>query len=277
VPVDFKKPAHILVVHGVQTGEDKDIEAAQQIRTLVTRSLSDCYMEKDFVVKGYLYENINDNAQNFYKKIGSALTRSSPLAGKALKTFIDLVGDVVIAAKNNSTAHEIRQGLREEIMKSYRSKNQLIVVAHSLGTIYALDVINELIGSKRYFKGDKYNTWPVQGLVTLGSPLGLGLEIGGLKIFEKCQINSLRDAEFSRFSWHNFYNRLDPIVSGNIFGAPVDIDGSKGPVEMRYGPSILASNWRLRGHVVTSGQQWLLAHVAYWNNPTIGDTLVDML
>ena len=58
-------------------------------------------MEKDFVVKGYLYENINDNAQNFYKKIGSALTRSTPLAGNALKTFIDLVGDVVIAAKNN--------------------------------------------------------------------------------------------------------------------------------------------------------------------------------
>ena len=277
MPVDFKKPAHILVVHGVQTGEDKDIEAAQQIRTLVTRSLSDCHMEKDFVVKGYLYENINDKAQNFYKKIGSALTRSTPLAGNALKTFIDLVGDVVIAAKNNSTAHEIRQGLREEIMKSYRSKNQLIVVAHSLGTIYALDVINELIGSKRYFKGDKYNTWPVQGLVTLGSPLGLGLEIGGLKIFEKRQINSLRDAEFSLFSWHNFYNRLDPIVSGNIFGAPVGIDGSKGPVETRYGPSVLASNWRLRGHVVTSGQQWLLAHVAYWNNPTIGDTLVDML
>jgi hypothetical protein len=46
---------------------------------------------------------------------------------------------------------------------------------------------------------------------------------------------------------------------------------------MRYGPSVLASNWLLKGHVVTSGQQWLLAHFAYWSNPVIGDRLVDML
>lgn len=277
MPVDFKKPAHILVVHGVQTGEDADIKAEQQIRALMTRSLAEMHVEKEFDVKGYLYENINDEAQDFYKLIGTAISAGKPLIGKALDKLIDLAGDVVTAAKNTSTAHKIRKGLRDSILESYRSRNQLVIVSHSLGTIYALDVINELIARKNYFKGDNYNSWPVQGLITMGSPLGLALEIAGIKIFEKRTINNIADAEFALFPWHNYFNRLDPVVSGNIFGTPVDVDGARGPVELRYGPSIQGANWLLQGHVVTSGQQWLLAHTAYWNNPAIGDRLIDML
>jgi hypothetical protein len=114
-------------------------------------------------------------------------------------------------------------------------------------------------------------------LITMGSPLGLGLEIAGIKIFEKRVINSIPGAKFALFPWHNYFNRLDPIVSGNIFGTPVDVEDARGPVEMRYGPSVQGSNWLLQGHVVTSGQQWLLAHTAYWNNPAIGDRIIDML
>jgi hypothetical protein len=277
MPVDFKKPAHILVVHGVQTGEDSSIKSEQQIRALLTRSLADIHVEKDFEVSAFLYENINDDAQHFYQLIGSAITKGKPLIGKALDTVIDLAGDVVTAAKNTSTAHKIRKGLRDKILESYRSKNQVVIVSHSLGTIYALDVVNELIANNNYFKGDDYNSWPVQGLITMGSPLGLGLEMAGIKIFEKRVINTIADAKFALFPWHNYYNRLDPVVSGNVFGTPVQIDGARGPVEMRYGPSIQGTNWLLQGHVVTSGQQWLLSHTAYWNNPTIADRIIDML
>lgn len=277
MPVNFSKPAHVLAVHGVQTSEDGKIESDKQIRALMTRSLADIHVEKDFDVKGYFYEDLNDNAMKFYKRIATALTSGKPLAGQALKVVIDLVGDVVIAAKNTSTAHKIRKGLRKQILDSYRSGNQLVVVAHSLGTVYALDVINELIADGRYFKGDDRRTWPVQGFVSMGSPLGLGLEFTGVKVFEKRTINSIPGTRYSLFPWHNYYNRLDPIVSGNIFGVPVDVDGAKGPVEARYGPDIQAASWLLQGHIVTSGQQWLLSHVAYWNNPMIGDRLVDML
>jgi hypothetical protein len=277
MPVDFKKPAHILAVHGVQTGEDGDIKSDQQIRALVTRSLADIHVEKEFQVNGYVYENINDNSQKFYKLIADALSAGNPLVATALDKAIDLIGDVVTAAENTSTAHTIRKGLRDAILASYRSHNQLVIVAHSLGTVYALDVINQLIADARYFKGDDRKTWPVQGFVSMGSPLGLGLDIAGVKIFEKRKINSIPGASFSLFPWHNYYNRLDPVVSGDIFGSPVPIDNARGPVEMRYGPSVLASNWLLKGHVVTSGQQWLLAHFAYWSNPVIGDRLVDML
>ncbi|MCL6416819.1 hypothetical protein MIB92_14255 [Aestuariirhabdus sp. Z084] len=275
--IDFKRPAHVIVVHGVQTGEDENIHSDQQIRSLINRSLVDSHLEKEFLVKGYLYENINDQAQEFYQLIAKTITRGSPLTGTMLNKFIDVAGDVVTAAKNTSTAHKIRKGLREIILDSYRSKNQVVVVAHSLGTIYALDVINEIIRNSRYYKGDDRTTWPVQGLLTMGSPLGLGLTISGINIFDKRKINSIENAEFSLLPWHNYYNRLDPIVSGSLFGTPTEIDSSKGPVEQRYGPSVLASNWLLQGHVVTSGEQWLFAHVSYWNNPAIGDKLVDMI
>jgi hypothetical protein len=277
MPVDFRKPAHVLAVHGVQTSENSEIQSEQQIRRLLVRSLADIHVDREFDVRGYLYEDINDNAVRFYKTLTGALTSSQPLAGKALKTFIDLAGDVVIAAKNTSTAHRIRKGLRQAILDSYRGGHQLVVVAHSLGTVYALDVINALIRDGRYFKGDDRRTWPVQGLVTLGSPLGLGLEFAGVKIFEMRDIASIADARYSLFPWHNYFNRLDPIVSGNIFGSPVAIEGASGPVEQRYGAVVQASNWLLQGHVVGSGQQWLLAHVEYWDNPVIGDRLVDML
>lgn len=275
--IDFKKPAHILAVHGVQTGENKNIKCDQQVRSLLMRSLSDNHLEKQFLVDSYLYEDINDDAQKFYTYLASALSAGKPLTGKALKTVIDLAGDVVTAASNTSTARKIRAKLHKKILASYKANNQLIIVAHSLGTIYAMDVINELIANDQYFKGDDKATWPVQGFISMGSPLGLALEIGGAKIFEKRELHSVTNAEVSLFPWHNYFNRLDPIVSGNIFGTPLEIDGAKGPVEMRYGPTVLGSNWLLKGHVVTSGQQWLMAHTAYWNNPVIGDRMVDML
>lgn len=278
MPIDFKKPADILVVHGVQTSEDGKIDSDKQISQLVNRALSESHIiDKKFGVRGFFYENINDKSQELYQLIGKALTAGKPLVGKALETAIDLVGDVVTAAKNTSTAQKIRNRLRKEILKSYASGRQLLLVAHSLGTIYSLDAITELIDDGRYFKGDKIDTWPVQGFVTMGSPLGLGLEFAGVKVFEKRAIRSVPGAGFAIFPWHNYYNPLDPIVSGSLFGVPTAIEGSQGPVERRYGPDLLDTNWKLKGHAVTSGQQWLFAHVQYWTNPSIGDRIIDML
>ena len=277
MPVDFKKDAHILAVHGVQVGTDKKITSDDKIRTLVTKSLAASHLDKKFAVSGFFYEDINDDAQKFYQLIGSAITNGKPLVGKLLKTVIDLAGDVVTAAKNTSTAKKIRNKLRKQILESFKTGNQLVVVSHSLGTVYALDVVNELIRTDGFFNGDDRNTWPVQGLVTMGSPLGLDLDLGGIKIFEKRKIETIQNADFRVMRWHNFFNRLDPVVSGNVFGKPIELKGAKGPVEKRYGADVMASHWSLQGHVVVSKNQWLLSHTAYWKNPRIGDRLVDIL
>jgi hypothetical protein len=79
------------------------------------------------------------------------------------------------------------------------------------------------------------------------------------------------------FPWHNFYNRLDTVVSGDVFGKTVKLTGAIGPVEKRYGPQTQEKQWLLHGHAVTSGKQWLLAHTAYWDNPRVGDRIVDMM
>ena len=275
--VDFTKQAHILTVHGVQTSEDKKIDSDDQIRKLVTKSLDQNHLQRDFAVSGFFYEDINDKAQQFYKLIAGAIAGGNKLTAKAVKTVVDLVGDVVTAAGNTSTAKQIRQKLVAQILDSYNNGHQLVLVSHSLGTIYALDVVCELMQQPGLFDGDDMTTWPVQGLVTMGSPLGLEIDLPGLKIFEKRTIQPVRNASFEVFPWHNFYNRLDPIVSGNVFGVPVEIKGSKGPVEKRYGDDTMAAHWRLQGHAVTSGAQWLLAHTAYWKNPKIGDRIIDML
>ncbi|MDX1410825.1 MAG: hypothetical protein R3351_01590 [Nitrospirales bacterium] len=275
--VDFRKEAHILAVHGVQLGEDESIKSEELVRKLVTKSLSQSHLEREFEVFGFFYEDINDQAQKFYKAIASAVSSSIPLAGSALKAVIDIAGDVVTASKGTSTAKKIRNKLKKEILRSYKDGHQLVVISHSLGTIYALDVINELIGKEEYYDGDDRNTWPVQGLITMGSPLGLEIEILGATLFEKRQIEPIAKAEFEVFPWHNYFNRLDPIVSGRVFGAPLKVKGARGPVEHRYGEDTKAAQWLLQGHAVTSGKQWLLAHTTYWKNPKVGDRLVDII
>jgi hypothetical protein len=275
--VDFRKDSHILAVHGVQLGEDESIKCEEQIQKLVTKSLSRSHLEREFEVFGFFYEDINDQAQKFYKTIASAVSSGIPLAGPALKAVIDIAGDVVTVAKNTSTAKKIRNKLQKQILRSYKDGHQLVIISHSLGTIYALDVINELIGKEKYFQGDDRNTWPVQGLITMGSPLGLEIETLGATLFEKRNIEPVAHAEFEVFPWHNYFNRLDPIVSGRVFGAPLKVKGARGPVEHRYGEDTKSAQWLLQGHAITSGKQWLLAHTTYWKNPKIGDRLVDLL
>ena len=277
MPVDPRKDAHLLAVHGVQLGSSTDIVSAEQVRSLVDSALDRSHLARDFEVEAYLYEDVNDEAQQFYQVVGSALTSGNPVARAALGSVIDIVGDVVSAAADTSTARKIRDGLRGKILELHEAGHQLVVVSHSLGTVYALDVICELIQGAALFKGDDVATWPIRGLITMGSPLGLDIDLPAGKIFTKRTIPPIENAEYTVFPWHNFFNRLDPVVSGAVFGSPVAVRRGNGPVERRYGGDTQAASWRLQGHAVTSGKQWLLAHTAYWKSARIGDRIVDML
>ena len=62
MPVDFRKEAHVLAVHGVQFGEDESIKSEELTRKLVNKSLSHSHLEREFEVFGYFYEDINDQA-----------------------------------------------------------------------------------------------------------------------------------------------------------------------------------------------------------------------
>ncbi len=276
--VDLAKPPHIVVVHGVQRGSGMNIKLERSVRTLVDRVLKQSHITEDYAVRQYVYEHKNDAhpSVRLAKLIARSISRGRPLAGRALSEVIDLAGDVVINATDSSTAGKIRGKLAEFILDSHERGHRVLLVGHSLGSVYALQTLNELIRAEVLFTGDDRRFWAVQGLVTLGSPLGLDIDLPGLRLFPKVLIEAL-PSEVERLPWHNFYSRHDPVVSGRVFGTKVAVEGSEGPTELRYRADTDAAGWLLHGHFVNSGVRWLLAHTAYWKDPTVGVRLVSML
>ena len=273
--VDFRKPPRILVVHGVQKGGNDELDQHEVIKGLVNRSLMRTGVSREFDSALYKYENINDEAQDTVKLLSKlllgALGVGAPLAALASDTVIDIVGDVISASLQSKTAITIRQGLVEMILEAYEQQIPQLIVAHSLGTVYSLDAINHLMERSDLFDRADISTWPVQGWITLGSPLGLNL-------LGRNHLAQLRGDGTNRFPWYNYWNPMDPVVSGSVLGRPEPLDAQdRGPAGRRFSAALAGSSWNLREHKVTSGKQWLLAHTAYWDNPSIGDSIVNLL
>lgn len=258
--VDPKLPRKILVVHGVQAGTDEDQKQDESIRRLVTARLNGLPVR--FEVELYRYENVNDAAQRRLRDALGLLT-SSLLARRVLDQAADVVGDVAIALHDGSTAASIRAGLRERIMDVFRAGNPLYVVAHSLGTIYSFDVINQLACESGCFDRTSRRTWPVQAFMTLGSPLGL-------EMFQRRRVKAMPPGH-KTFRWINHWDRLDPIVTGSFYGRPQE---GYEIVERFADPD---SGWFVQDRPISTSAAWLLAHVGYWTNPVVGDDLAGLI
>jgi hypothetical protein len=275
---DQKKTAHIIVVHGVQSGNNAQVTTHKRIEALLKASLEAVQLKKEYEVIGYLYEDMNDKAQKVYQRIGKAIATGRPLVGDALHSIIDIAGDVITSAAQTSTAKEILDGLIDRIEQSYAEGHPAVLVSHSLGTVYSLDAVNALMTGDNRFMGDDMSTWPVRGLITMGSPLGLDINLlDRLHVFEKRKLNVVKGADFCFFKWTNFYNPLDPVVGGSLFGKPIAVKGSKGPVELRYENDVQPAHWMLQGQSVVSEDQWLMAHESYYNTAKVGDEIMKTL
>ncbi|MCK5665359.1 MAG: hypothetical protein KAI17_17850, partial [Thiotrichaceae bacterium] len=193
---------------------------------------------------------------------------SSPVGKVLAKPAIDVVGDVVISLSKNSTANKIRKGLKDKILKYYQNGNPLYIVAHSLGTVYAFDVVNELIADNNYFDRNDPLNWPVQGMITLGSPLGLRM----FKSTGRNNARNLGDGQFN-FKWMNYFDVNDPVVSGDIFGKRLN----NYKIAENYRKGTASQGWFIRDYPTDTGKTWLLAHTAYWNVAAVGEGLVNML
>lgn len=260
--VDSSKPKRVLVVHRVQVGKDEDQNQDQDIKELILNRLNDAPLPFD--TEMYRYENINDKAQKALRTVLSLFARNM-IEQKAIDLTVDIIGDVVIALADSSTAQIIRQGLVDRILEIYEEGNPLYLVAHSLGSVYAFDAVNQLIRSGEHFERNNRKTWPVQGLVTVGSPLGL-------KMFKRNRVKSL--GEGSKFlRWINYWDRTDPVVSGSFYGKP---QVGYNIVE-RFATDDENCGWLIQDRVVDIGKAWLMAHVGYWHHPGLGDDLVSLL
>ena len=261
--VDPKQSRKVLVIHGVQIGEAKDQKQNKRIEENIEGRLGGVPLK--FESEMFKYEDLNDKAQKKWKTLLSFLV-TGPVGAVAEKA-LDLVGDVVTAKLNTSTAHEIREKLKARIMEIYEEGNPCYVVAHSLGSIYAFDVVNELMQEKEIFKRTSRKTWPVQGLVTLGSPIGVSLFKKG-----RTRVSNLGEGT-KWFRWINYWDRTDPVVSGSIFGKQV----SGYDIAENYRKEDPKQGWMIRDKPLDTGRTWLLSHVAYWDHPVVGDGLADLI
>lgn len=260
--VDFDKPPRILVVHGVQLGDASDLHQDETLRETLEARLGNIPFE--FSSELYKYEDLNDRAKDKLKAL-LILFQTSLIARAVLVAAIDVIGDVVINLANGSTAHQIRKGLKDRILQIHDQGEPLFIVAHSLGSIYAFDVVNALMKDRRFFDRSSRETWPVQGLVTIGSPIGLSM-------FKRNGVTAL-GAGTPFFNWRNFWNRTDPVVSGSFYGKPRQ--GYE--ITERFAVDQPGCGWFIRDTVVDMGKVWLPAHVAYWTSPVVGDQILELV
>jgi hypothetical protein len=262
--VDPGMTRKVVVVHGVQSGPDnlnQDVLIGDLIKSRIGK------IPISYACELYKYENLNAATLEKYKKLLD-LMAVVPIGQTIGDALIEMVGDVVISLENGKTAQFIREGMRQKILDIYTAGNPCYIVAHSLGTIYAFDVLNSLIGDGEHFDPGSRKTWPIQGLLTLGSPIGLNM-------FKVTGRNSIRDFGLGDkwFRWLNIFDPNDPVVSGNIFGQ--HLSGYKIAENFLSGDP--KQGWVIRDISADTGKSWLMAHTAYWHSPVVGDKLVDMI
>lgn len=256
---DPHKAKRILVVHGISTGTDADLYQNKRLESTMRQRLT---MPVDFMVDMFLYESMNDSSQQILQAINTVFTRSL-IAETVIDYTIDMVGDVVQYLIKSTTGREITDKLKQRIMHNFEfDHNPLTIVAHSLGSLYAFDAVMELIvENPSLFNPDGRGTWPVQSLVTIGSPVGL-------PFFNDRQLQSIPVGR-SQIRWFNYYDALDPIVSGNIFGNPTE--------KLHIAGKFATTGWDIRDVVLNNGSSWLSAHTGYWENQSLADDLISII
>ena len=265
MPVDPSKPRKVLVVHGVQTGTNADLDQDRLIDELIRSRIGNLPLAYECSL--FRYEDLNDKAVRKYQKLVGLLV-SNPAGQVVADKVIDLVGDVVSSLSKNSTANQIRAGLRKAVLDIFAAGNPCYIVAHSLGSIYAFDVLNGLIADGDHFNRSSRKSWPVQGLMTIGSPIGLDM----FKVTGRDRITDFGTGD-KWFRWLNIWDPNDPVVSGNIFGQ--HLSGYK--IAENFLSGAPEQGWVIRDISTDTGKSWLLAHTAYWHSPVVGDKLVDMV
>ena len=269
--VDFNNQPNILVIHGVQRGTDDKLTQHKAIEASVQSQLATYRIKCGVDI--FKYEDINDEATFLIKKALAGLT-GNMVVGWVVGSAVDIVGDVAIALSEGPTYQEIKSKFRERILKSYDDERPLFIVAHSLGSIYAFDVVNELMKENDYFKHDQIETRPVQGLLTIGSPLALDLfERDWQDMTNLVPADKSVDDDFKLFPWRNYWDPTDPIVSGSIIGAP----WNEWKFKEKYGDKPYDLGWDLRSRTVITGKAHLGAHFAYWEDPSVANGIRQML
>ncbi|MBI2382003.1 MAG: hypothetical protein HYV16_14715 [Gammaproteobacteria bacterium] len=150
-----------------------------------------------------------------FDKLPEDLTAKGPLAHLMTKLVRDLAfyydpkcllavnpDEADSAQRIRKPAHEVlKYELREILGKYLRPENQVLLIAHSMGSIIAYDVLTELAKEQPSMK--------LHALVTIGSPLGLPL----VKRHATHDKSPARTPSNVETAWINFADRRDPVAA----------------------------------------------------------------
>jgi len=277
MPVNFNSKPVILTVHGVQTGSNGE----QNQNKIISKSINTLISELDggpsnfptFDSDIFRYEDINDSSTKFFAKVLASLT-GNQVTGWLVEKTTDLIGDVLLALSQDKTYNEIKSSLREKLDTYSIAGRPVYVVAHSLGSFYAFEVINELMKNAE-FESDNIADWPIHGLVTIGCPLGLDLfKRNNSNLESRKKSNVDITANIIRFPWRNYWDSQDPIVTGSLLGYPEESKFS----ERFDRQQAKKKGWDIRDNKVNSSTSLhLLAHIAYWENSFVAQGIVNLV
>lgn len=126
----------------------------------------------------------------------------------------------------------LRQRLLDQLQALRQEADRLVVVAHSMGTMIAYDVLRRCPGCP-----------PVDTLITLGSPLGI------TEVQEKLVAEGAKGVDFPAATlrrWVNVYDPLDPVC-----GLDPRFANDYAAVDGRRVEDIRESNWGKWRHTIT--------------------------
>lgn len=239
----------VVCLHGIRPDDDTEVAGfSRPLRDLVTQHAEARGVSLGLDWREIVWADILDSHHNAALKKIPAL----PI----LDDVFDLVLDAL--AYSGRAVEEITRHV-DRRLRAVRDETGRppLLVAHSMGSIVSLDLLIRWQLAGR-FNGPR-ETWPVAGLITLGSPAGIEMpifhEIGYLN---RAHVLATHRA-VPGFRWIDIYDGDDPVATGSALGR---LGSKREPLH-----EVRGYDRHCAGSFETDSGWHFGAHVAYWSDP----------
>lgn len=254
----------LLTLHGITNGGDDERRGySQPLVNALTRwgrpLLDDATWTPD--VTEILYASLLQRCAR-----ASGLSGRLPGVPAALE---DYALDVVVYAG---------RGCRELVMTRVSAQIHSagpgrVLLAHSLGSVVAIDLLMDWLRSGAISSAKPRHQWPIAGLVTIGSPLGIDVPFAsGAGFLDRAAAAQGVPGAPPDFRWINIADPQDVVVTGARLGKTPDLSDT----DYAHG---------YPGYACLGCEQWpdidcggyLDSHGGYWHHPTTAQACLTLM